>query len=167
MSHGDHGTTAVPDILARIWRLDSWRAMVSTCVGSDRGPMPKANRYPYRCSAKRRTAFFKQQVKGRFWADCDLRDSAPIYKTAAPSIELHRRRLRGGATPSHECGVDSTTLNSWRSTGRRTTVGSRIPGYGQFSGSRRDTEAGQIEFRRIVAEPAGQPRTRRDRGSGP
>src|SRR5450756_2344800 len=57
-------------------------------------PEARAKRYPYRCGTKGCSVVFKQLVIRPFWADFDLRDRPPVYKTAALPIELRRRRLR-------------------------------------------------------------------------
>src|ERR1700694_2419908 len=50
-------------------------------------PIPPTSRYSKRRSTKGCSVVFKQLVIRAFWADFDLRDRPPVYKTAALPIE--------------------------------------------------------------------------------
>ena len=65
------------------------------------------SRYPYSCSTKGCSVVFIQLVIRPFWADFDLRDRPPVYKTAALPIELRRRLPEGIASqkPTDTCNL--------------------------------------------------------------
>src|SRR5450759_5855465 len=69
--------------------LTAWAPAISGC-----NRKISAGGYPYRCCTKCCSVVFKQLVIRLFWADFDLRDRPPVYKTAALPIELRRRPLK-------------------------------------------------------------------------